>query len=111
MDSFGYIIFPFIRHVEASLSARTTLCSILTALCMRATQLEVDILELSETLKEAPSHLRADSEAEIGIPQRLGDSERLDVGGETLEDCNLQTLQADQWLDDKVGITFPYLQI
>lgn len=82
-----------------SLTEKTPLTMILCALCVKANDPRLPIHTLSENLTACSSQSRVSKMA----PPAFTESDRLSVGGETLDATDLGTLDGDAWLHDKVN--------
>ncbi|KAJ8305294.1 hypothetical protein KUTeg_015839 [Tegillarca granosa] len=89
-------LLPYLRNLPVNLSQKTTMTMLLASVCVKASKLFENVLRIAETLKEKPGHLQ-----DINESRPLERNERLVVGGETLEEEDLTTLQEGQWLNDK----------
>ncbi|XP_060555832.1 uncharacterized protein LOC132716552 [Ruditapes philippinarum] len=101
MDLFAAQLLPELRHLEATISEKTTMTLILSVVCCRAMELFEPMATIAKTLVSQPDHLMPLPDQTVNLP-----NSRLSVGGECIEEEDLKTLDYGQWLNDKIENAF-----
>ncbi|XP_033748154.1 uncharacterized protein LOC117333127 [Pecten maximus] len=74
-----------------------------SAVCVKASHQFQPLMTVAQTLKEVPSHLE---DVHIHELPQLYPTQRLTVGGETLEAVDMATIEEGKWINDKVISSF-----
>ncbi|KAH3808259.1 hypothetical protein DPMN_136612 [Dreissena polymorpha] len=104
-------ILPHLRTIDVNLETKTTLCMSLSSVCLMAFQAKLPVVDVAETLKPRPRHLKTTTVRTMPYKN----DQRLRLGNEVMDPINIATLDAGEWVDDKVssqqciGIKYVYL--
>jgi len=102
MDRWSPLVLERIRKLPYSLSEKTTLAMVIAAVFSKASSSQQSVLTVAQTLALRPNHLQDVTEGACLIA-----NQRLSVGGETLENEDIQTLSDGQFINDKVFFFIP----
>ena len=89
-------IIPYIRHLDISLTNKTSMANLMAGICAVAINNNCSPLVMASTLKSHPDHMEKVPEVIRPVP------EQIKAGGETLSQHDLATLDGNNWLNDKV---------
>ena len=89
-------IIPYIRHLDISLTNKTSMANLMAGICAVAINNNCSPLVMASTLKSHPDHLENVPEVTGPVP------EQIKAGGETLSQHDMATLDGNNWLNDKV---------
>ncbi|XP_033744991.1 uncharacterized protein LOC117330664 [Pecten maximus] len=103
LECFGTLLLPHLRHLDLDLSVKTSVAMLTSAVCVMASHQFQPLMTIAQTLKEVPSHLE---DVDIHEIPQLYPTQRLTVGGETLEAVDMATLEDGKWINDKVINSF-----
>ena len=104
-------ILPHLRTIDVNLETKTTLCMSLSSVCLMAFQAKLPVVDVAETLKPRPRHLKTTTVRKMPYKN----DQRLRLGNEVMDPINIESLDAGEWVDDKVssqqciGVKYVYL--
>jgi len=98
IDLISSNILPHLRTIDVSLETKASLCMSLSSVCLMAFQTKLPVMDVAETLKTRPCHMKTTT-----VNRPYNDNQRLRLGNEVIDPMNIATLDAGEWVDDKVS--------